>query len=264
MIISVGYRIKSKRGINFRMWANKVLKDYLLKGYAINEQQLTNSKEYYSGFTKSIKFISELYKQKNLTSKEKDSLFNIINKYSYALETLDKYDHRELIIDNITKDEGFRKLVYKDILSEIKNLPEYKNSSLFGREKDKSFEGSINAIYQTAFGEEVYPSIEEKAANLLYFVVKNHSFIDGNKRIAASIFIWFLHNNDILYKYDGSKLIEDNTLVALVLMVALSDPKEREVVVKIIINLINKDNWMKKLKIKFYKINIVWYNFNVD
>lgn len=242
LIISVGYRVKSKRGIIFRRWANKIIKEYMLKGYAINESKLAESKLHYTDFTKSVKFISELYKRKNLDKIESNSLFSVINKYSLALDTLDKYDHRLLTINNTTEDLGLNKLIYNQIMSEITNLPEYKKGSLFGREKDKSFESSISTIYQTSFGKELYPSVEEKAANLLYFIVKNHSFYDGNKRIAASVFVYFLDMNNILYKEDGNKLVEDNTLVALVLMIALSEPMEREVVIKIIINLINKNN----------------------
>ena len=242
VVISVGYRVRSKRGIIFRKWALKVLKEYMLKGYIINQKQLINSKEHYTDFTKSVKFISGLYRRKDLDKTESSSLFSVINKYSLALDTLDKYDHRLLTINNTTKDLGKNKLFYNKIMNEINSLSEYKEGTLFGREKDKSFEGSLSTIYQTAFGIELYPSVEEKAANLLYFIVKNHSFYDGNKRIAASIFIYFLDINNILYKEEGSRLVEDNTLVALVLMIALSDPIERDVVIKIIINLINKNN----------------------
>ncbi|WP_026391846.1 RhuM family protein [Haploplasma modicum] len=242
LIISVGYRIKSEVATKFRIWSLGVIKDYMLRGYAINQNKLIQSKEQYTDFTKSVKFISELYKRKNLDKIESNSLFSVINKYSLALDTLDKYDHRLLTINNTTEDFGKNKLLYSQIMNEIRSLKEYKEGSLFGREKDKSFESSLSTIYQTAFGEELYPSVEEKAANLLYFIVKNHSFYDGNKRIAASIFVYFLDMNNILYKEDGTKLVEDNTLVALVLMIALSDPTERDVVIKIIINLINRNN----------------------
>jgi prophage maintenance system killer protein len=242
LIISVGYRIKSKVATKFRIWSLGVIKDYMLRGYAINQNKLIQSKEQYTDFTKSVKFISELYKRKNLDKIESNSLFSVINKYSLALDTLDKYDHRLLTINNTTEDFGKNKLLYSQIMNEIRSLKEYKEGSLFGREKDKSFESSLSTIYQTAFGEELYPSVEEKAANLLYFIVKNHSFYDGNKRIAASIFIYFLDMNNILYKEDRTRLVEDNTLVALVLMIALSDPTERDVVIKIIINLINRNN----------------------
>lgn len=199
VIISVGYRVKSKRGIDFRKWATKIIQEHLLKGYTVNQEKLSESKEHYNDFTKSVKFISELYKRKDLNKLESNSLFSVINKYSLALDTLDKYNHRLLTINNTTEYLGVNKLLYNQIISEIRNLSEYKEGTLFGREKDKSFESSISAIYQTAFGVELYPSVEEKAANLLYFIVKNHSFYDGNKRIAASVFIYFLDMNDILY-----------------------------------------------------------------
>lgn len=199
VIISVGYRVKSKRGIDFRKWATKIIQEHLLKGYTVNQEKLSESKEHYNDFTKSVKFISELYKRKDLNKLESNSLFSVINKYSLALDTLDKYDHRLLTINNTTEYLGVNKLLYNQIISEIRNLSEYKEGTLFGREKDKSFESSISAIYQTAFDVELYPLVEEKAANLLYFIVKNHSFYDGNKRIAASVFIYFLDMNDILY-----------------------------------------------------------------
>lgn len=242
MIISVGYRVNSKRGIIFRRWANRVLKEYMIKGFVVDTERITNYKENYLSFTKTVKMISSLVDRKELTLDESKSLLNIINKYSYALDTLDKYDHSELTITNITKDLNDVKLDYEKAMNEIKSLDDYKNSNLFGREKDNSFHGALNAIYQTALGKDVYPSIEEKAAHLLYFLVKDHPFYDGNKRIAASMFVWFLSNNNILYKNNGDKLIEDNALVSIVLMIALSNPSERNVITKIIINLINKNN----------------------
>jgi prophage maintenance system killer protein len=242
VIISVGYRVKSKRGITFRKWANQILKEYIYKGYAINHEKLTRNREYYKAFANSVKLIADLIERKELESEESKSLLHIISKYAYALETLDKYDHQSLTITNITKDDKKIKLEYEDAIKEIKGLPDYGKTQWFGKEKDNSFHGALNAIYQTAFGEEVYPSIEEKAANLLYFIVKDHAFYDGNKRIAASIFLWFLDIYGILYKKDGSRILDDNALVAIVLMIALSNPNERETIVKIIINLINQNN----------------------
>jgi len=169
-------------------------------------------------------------------------LLKVISKYAYALETLDRYDQQTLTITNITKDDKQIKLEYEDAMKEIKKLPDYGKSQWFGNEKDNSFHGALNAIYQTAFGEDLYPSVEEKAANLLYFVVKDHAFYDGNKRIAASVFLWFLDINDNLYKKDGTRIIEDNALVAMVLMIALSHPNEKDSIVKIIVNLINQNN----------------------
>jgi len=242
VIISVGYRVKSKRGIIFRKWANQILKEYIYKGYAIDQERITKHHEYYKNFTNSVKLIADLIGRKELESEESKSLLHIISKYAYALETLDKYDHQTLTVTNITKDDKKIKLEYEDAIKEIKGLPDYGKSQWFGKEKDKSFHGALNAIYQTAFGEEVYPSIEEKAANLLYFIVKDHAFYDGNKRIAASIFLWFLDIYGILYKNDGTRILDDNALVAIVLMIALSHPNERDTIVKIIINLINQNN----------------------
>jgi prophage maintenance system killer protein len=242
VIISLGYKVNSKRGIIFRKWANQILKEYIYKGYAIDQERLTKNREHYKTFVYSVKLIADLIERKELESEESKSLLHIISKYAYALETLDKYDHQSLTITNITKDDKKIKLEYEDAIKEIKGLPDYGKTQWFGREKDNSFHGALNAIYQTAFGEEVYPSIEEKAANLLYFIVKDHAFFDGNKRIAASIFLWFLDIYGILYKKDGSRILDDNALVAIVLMIALSNPIERETIVKIIINLINQNN----------------------
>lgn len=242
VIISVGYRVNSKRGIAFRKWSSNILKEYMLKGYSVDKVRLTSNNLNYIEFVDTVKMISSLVDRKELTHDESKSLLNIINKYSYALDTLDKYDHNELTISNITKDSSDVRLEYEKALKEIQSLDDYKTSDLFGREKDNSFHGALNAIYQTAFGEDLYPSIEEKAANLLYFLVKDHPFLDGNKRIAASMFVWFLDINNILYKGDGNKIIEDNALVSFVLMIALSNPSERDVITKMIINLINKNN----------------------
>lgn len=242
MIIAVGYRVNSKRGTTFRRWANSVLKEYIIKGYAIDTKRVSKYKDNYLSFTNTVKIITSLVDRKELTLNESKSLLNIINKYSYALDTIDKYDHNELTISNITKDISEVKLDYQKALKEIKSLDDYKTSNLFGREKDNSFHGALNAIYQTAFGQDLYPSVEEKAANLLYFLVKDHPFLDGNKRIAASMFVWFLDINNILYKENGNKIIEDNALVSFVLMIALSNPVERGVITKMIINLINKNN----------------------
>ncbi|CCV63679.1 Fic/DOC family protein [Alteracholeplasma palmae J233] len=242
VIISVGYRIKSKRGIIFRKWANKVLKEYMYQGFVIDQKRLITSEINYKTFTSTVKLITDLVDRKKLTADESTGLLKVISKYTYALDTLDKYDHQILTIANTTQDNKQIKLDYEDAMKEIKKMPDYGKSKLFGKEKDQSFHGALNAIYQTAFGVDVYPSIEEKAANLLYFIVKDHAFYDGNKRIAASIFLWFLDIYNILYKEDGSRVLEDNALVAIVLMIALSNPNERDVIVKIIINLINKNN----------------------
>ncbi len=242
MIISVGYRVKSKRGIVFRKWANNVLKDYIYKGFAVDTRRLSDSEQNYKDFSSTVKLIADMVKRKELTSSESTGLLTLISKYAYALETLDKYDHQTLKIVNIRKDNNQVKLEYQEAIKQIKAMPDYGKSELFGKEKDKSFESALNAIYQSAFGEDIYPSIEEKAANLLYFIVKNHAFYDGNKRIAAAIFIWFLDIYGILYKAEGTRILEDNALVAIVLLIALSNPQEHAVIVKIIVNLINLNN----------------------
>jgi hypothetical protein len=167
VIISTGYRVKSKRGIIFRKWANQILKEYIYKGYAIDQKRLTKNQEHYKNLANSVKLIADLIERKELESEESKSLLQIISKYAYALETLDKYDHQSLTIANITKDDKKIKLAYEDAINEIKGLPDYGKTNWFGKEKDHSFQGALNAIYQTAFGEEVYPSIEEKADNLL-------------------------------------------------------------------------------------------------
>ena len=165
-----------------------------------------------------------------------------LSEYESAFDILNRYDHSELVIKNVTKDNSKVKLDYNHVMSAIKNIPDYKQSSLFGREKDRSFEGILAAIYQSAFGSDIYQSIQEKAANLLYFIVKDHSFLDGNKRIAAMVFLWFLNINGILHKKDGTRLIENNALVAFVLMIAFSNPSEKDEIVRVLVNLIDTDN----------------------
>lgn len=239
MIISVGYRVNSMRGTQFRIWANKVLKDYLIKGYVINQQvkavQLEDLKS-------TVRLLSNVIEHKQLTLDEANGLLRVITDYTYGLDTLDKYDYQQLEVDSTTSTEEFR-ATYEEAMEAVHLLQEkFGSSDLFGNEKDQSFKSSINTIYQTFGGEELYPSVEEKAAMLFYLVVKNHSFSDGNKRIAAFLFLWFLEKNGILYKSDGSKLIGNNTLVALTLMIAESRTEEKDVMVKVVINLINKNN----------------------
>jgi len=241
VIISVGYRVNSKRGTQFRIWATNVLKNYLIQGYSINQKRLQENQAKIKELQKTARMIERLLLQKNLESVEATGLLQVILDYQKALHLLDEYDHQELQIKEITTQEKF-KLTYEKARKELSNLKGYYSSGLFGLEKDQSFSGSIGAIYQSFDGKEVYPSIEEKAAHLLYFVVKNHSFVDGNKRIAASLFIWFLNENGILYKEDGSKRIADNTLVALTLLIAESKPEEKEIMIKVIVNLIDKEN----------------------
>ena len=240
MIISVGYRVNSKRGVKFRQWANRVLKDYLVKGYAVNERI---RKEQIGELRQLVGMLGRtIQNQPLLSNDETNALFEVVTDYTYALDTLDNYDYERLTIDKTTKQEPFH-ATYENAMEAINGLRDkFGGSTLFGNEKDDSFKSSIGQIYQTFGGEELYPSVEEKAAMLLYLVTKNHSFSDGNKRIAATLFLWFLHNNGILYRKDGSKRIADNTLVALTLMIAESRTEEKDVMVKVVVNLINQRN----------------------
>jgi prophage maintenance system killer protein len=239
VIISVGYRVKSKRGTEFRIWANKVLKDYIIKGYSVNDRLKI---EQYNDLKQTIKLLSNVIHNKELTADEQQGLLQVITDYTYALDTLDRYDYQSLAIEETTEKSAFR-ATYENATEAIDALrKKFGSGVLFGNEKDKSFDSSINTIYQTFDGNELYPSIEEKAAMLLYLVTKNHSFSDGNKRIAAFLFLWFLQNNGILYKENGQKLIENNTLVALTLLIAESRPEEKDIIVKVVVNLINKNN----------------------
>ena len=240
MIISVGYRVKSKRGVEFRRWANRVLKQYLIKGYAVNDRI---RKQQIAELRQLVQVVSRTIVQQPVpASNESHQLFDVVVDYTYALDTLDNYDYQRLNINKTTKEEYFH-ATYEKAIYEIEQLRnKFGNSELFGNEKDDSFKSSIGQIYQTFDGVELYPSVEEKAAMLLYLVTKNHSFSDGNKRIAATLFLWFMNNNGILYREDGSKRIADNTLVALTLMIAESRTEEKDVMVKVVVNLINKRN----------------------
>jgi prophage maintenance system killer protein len=240
VIISVGYRVKSKRGTAFRIWARKIIKDYLVKGYAVNERI---RKEQIGELRQLVGMLGRTIQNQSLLSNdETNALFEVVTNYTYALDTLDNYDYERLTIDKTTKQEPFH-ATYENAMEAINGLREkFGGSALFGNEKDESFKSSIGQIYQTFGGEELYPSVEEKAAMLLYLVTKNHSFSDGNKRIAATLFLWFLNNNHILYREDGSKRLADNTLVALTLMIAESKTEEKDVMVKVVLNLINQRN----------------------
>ena len=240
VIISVGYRVKSKRGVQFRQWANKVLKEYLVKGYAINKDMKV---EHYNELKEVVRLMSRaITLQEKATETEYSGLFNVITDYVYALDTLDRYDYQTLSIESTTKKEPFR-ATYENAMSAINSLKDkFGGSQWFANEKDDSFKSSIGQIYQTFAGEDLYPSVEEKAAMLLYLVVKNHSFSDGNKRIAAMLFLWFMERNGILYGENGRKRIADNTLVALTLMIAESRTEEKDVMVKVVVNLINRNN----------------------
>jgi len=240
VIISVGYRVNSKRGVKFRQWANRVLKEYLIKGYAVNDRI---RKEQIGELRQLVGMLGRTIQNQSLLSNdETNALFEVVTNYTYALDTLDNYDYERLTIDKTTKEEPFH-ATYENAMEAINGLREkFGGSVLFGNEKDDSFKSSIGQIYQTFGGEELYPSVEEKAAMLLYLVTKNHSFSDGNKRIAATLFLWFLNNNHILYREDGSKRLADNTLVALTLMIAESKTEEMDVMVKVVVNLINQRN----------------------
>lgn len=241
VIISVGYRVKSQRGTQFRIWANRVLKEYLVKGYAINksltEQRYTELKQLVTVLGRTVKA------QETLTSDDALNLVEVVSDYAYALDTLDRYDYQQLAVEQTTNEARFH-ATYEGAMQAITELKEkFGGSQWFAHEKDDSFKSSIGQIYQTFGGQDLYPSVEEKAAMLLYLVTKNHSFSDGNKRIAATLFLWFMAGNGILYNPDGSKRIADNTLVALTLMIAESRTEEKDIMVKVVVNLINKNNY---------------------
>ena len=239
MVTSIGFRVKSKHGVLFRKWANKVLKDYLVKGYAVR----TNMQlQQYQELKRLVGVLQQTIQNEALTTNEARDLVNVVTDYTYALDTLDNYDYQRLAISDTEGQERFH-ATYENAMEAIHSLKEkFGESWLFGNEKDDSFKSSIGQIYQTFGGEELYPSIEEKAAMLLYLVTKNHSFSDGNKRIAATLFLWFMDRNGILYTPEGNKRIADNTLVALTLMIAESRTEEKDMMVKVVVNLINKKN----------------------
>ena len=225
VIISVGYRVKSKRGIEFRKWANSVLKQYILKGYAANDRRLEELRQ-------TLQIIRRTENQLDT-----NQILSVIEQYTYALDLLDDYDHL-----SVKKPDGTSanyRLTYEEARKVIDSMKFGDTSSLFGNEKDESFEGSISAVYQTFGGKDVYPTVQEKAANLLYFITKNHSFSDGNKRIAATMFLYFLNKNGLLFK-NGLKQIEDNTLVALTIMIAESKPEEKELMVNLVMQFLTE------------------------
>ena len=241
VVISVGYRVKSQRGTQFRIWANKVLKDYLVKGYAVNkaltEQRYSELKQLVAVLERTVK------SQETLTSKDALDLIEVVSNYTYALDILDRYDYQQLSIEQTTSEERFH-ATYEGAMNVIRELKaKFGGSKWFANEKDDSFKSSIGQIYQTFDGHDLYPSVEEKAAMLLYLVTKNHSFTDGNKRIAATLFLGFMAENGILYNPDGTKRIADNTLVALTLMIAESRAEEKDTMVKVLVNLINRNNY---------------------
>jgi prophage maintenance system killer protein len=242
LILSVGYRVSSKQGTAFRIWANQILKDYLLRGYSLNEKKLQEKAEQYEALKKAVALITNVSSSQTLSGDQVAGLLRVLSDYAYALDVLDKYDHQILEIEATSAQQLFQ-ITYDSAMQAIRSLKDkFGGSSLFGNEKDESFQGSLAAIYQTFGGADLYPSVEEKAANLLYFVIKNHSFSDGNKRIAAFLFVWFLEKNGILYRADGSRKLADNALVALTLMIAESKPEEKEMMTKVVVSLINGRN----------------------
>lgn len=242
LIISIGYRINSKRGTQFRIWANSILKDYLIKGYSLNEKRLNEQAQQLDTLKQTVRLLGNVLESKSLTSDEANGLLKVLTDYTYALDVLDRYDHRTLTIEATSRQPSFV-ATYDEAMRAIQGLKDkFGGSSLFGNEKDESFKSSIATIYQSFGGVDLYPSVEEKAAHFLYFVVKNHSFSDGNKRIAAFLFVWFLERNRLLYRKDGSKRIADNALVALTLMIAESRPDEKDVMTQVVVNLINGYN----------------------
>ena len=241
VIISVGYRVKSKQGTHFRQWATQRLKDFLVKGYAINEERLKASEQQLSALKQSIKLLENVVQQKQLSTDEAIGLLKVVTAYSRALDLLDQYDHQRLQIPT-SKKIKLQKLSYEEAIKQIRIWRDtQKAGKLFGNEKDQSFHSSLQTIYQTFNGMDLYPGLFEKAANLLYFIVKNHSFSDGNKRIAAGLFLYFLDKNKQLYDVDGSKIMTDNTLVAITIMIAESKSDDKEIMIKLIVNLMRND-----------------------
>lgn len=240
VIISVGYRVKSTRGTQFRQWATRVLRDHLVKGYTIHEQRLREETAKFKELQQTVDLLARTLTAQELVTETGNDVLRVINDYAYALATLDRYDHETLAVEGTTS-KTLRVIDYAEGIGLVKAM-KGEFDGLFGIEKDHGFKSALGTIYQTFDGKELYPSVEEKAANLLYFVVKNHAFSDGNKRIAAALFIYFLAGNAILYRPDGSKRLADNALVALTLLIAESRPDEKETIVKVIINLINRSN----------------------
>jgi prophage maintenance system killer protein len=242
LIIAVGYRTNSRQATLFRIWATKVLREHILKGYTLNRRLLEKQQNRFEELKTAIALLHRTVHNYEISSNEARGIADIIREYTRALDILDQYDHQKLGI-NDTSSSTATALTYDQAISVIKQLKtQFSATDFFGKEKDQSFRSTMGAIYQSFNGKDLYPSIEEKAAHLLYFAVKNHSFIDGNKRIAAFLFIWFLQHNGALYHPDGSKRIADNALVALCLMTAESKPEEKKIIIKVIINLINRTN----------------------
>jgi prophage maintenance system killer protein len=232
-IISVGYRVNSKRGTQFRIWATSVLRDHLLKGYSLNERRLRE-------LNRTIRLIADVAGRRELSGDEAKALLSVVADYSFALDLLDDYDHQRVAVAGTTPGT-VKPLNYEEARRIVNRLAEkFGNTRLFGREKDDSLKGALGAVMQTFGGKDVYPSIEEKSAHLLYFLIKDHPFVDGNKRIGAALFLWFLEKNGVLYHPDGTKRIADTALVAMTLLIAESKPAEKDLLTRVLINLIGR------------------------
>ena len=235
LIISLGYRVNTKRGIQFRQWATSVLRDYLIKGYAINQRI---REENYRQMVQLVRSMARTVKLQDLSKEVRNALLDVVVDYTFALDRLDDYDYQRLSIPESSTEEKFH-ATYEGAMNVLAELREkFGGSGLFANEKDDSFKSSIGQIYQTFGGQDLYPTVEEKAAMLLYLVTKNHSFSDGNKRIAATLFLWFMNENGILYDDMHNKRIDDATLVALTLLIAESRPEEKDTMIKVVVNLI--------------------------
>jgi prophage maintenance system killer protein len=233
VIISVGYRVKSRRGTQFRIWATNVLREHLVRGYTVNERRLKELRQ-------AVQLIAEVAERHPLTSDEATAVLRVVRDYTFALDLLDDYDHQRVSLAKTTKVRA-TPVTYEEARRIIERVKEkFAAPSLFGQEKDESLHSSLQAVFQTFSGKDLYPGLEEKAAHLLYFLVKNHSFVDGNKRIAAALFLWFLEKNRMLYQPDGSKRLGDNALVATTLLIAESKPAEKEILTRVVANLLTK------------------------
>lgn len=235
VIISVGYRVKSPRGTQFRIWATNVLRQHLVQGYTIHEKRLKD-------LNQAVRLIADVAQRRTLGGDEATALLNVVADYAYALEVLDDYDHQRVRLGEVSPGPVVALDLDEARQVIIRMGERFGATGLFGREKDDGLEGSLSAVMQTFDGQEVYSSLEAKAAHLLYFLVKNHHFVDGNKRIAAALFLWFMEKNRALYRADGSKRIADNALVAMTLLIAESRPDEKEVLTRVVVNLINRKN----------------------
>jgi prophage maintenance system killer protein len=233
MVISVGYRVNSKRGTQFRIWATNVLREHLVKGYTINKKRLKDLQQ-------TVQLIAAVAERHPLTSDEASAVLRVVSDFTFALDLLDDYDHQRVSLAGTTKARA-TPVTYEEARRIIERVKEkFAAAELFGKEKDESLHSSLQAVFQTFGGKDLYPGLEEKAAHLLYFLVKNHSFVDGNKRIAAALFLWFLEKNRMLYKADGSKRLGDSALVAMTLLIAESKPAEKEILTRVVTNLLTK------------------------